>query len=93
MEHDPKRSVQAMTDQPPIRLTPELRVAVERAATFRGMSADTYVSEVLSIAARLDAELAADLKEAEDDIAAGRVCTQKEVEAKFNVRREQRSAA
>ena len=82
-----------MTEMGTLVLDAELVAAVEAAATFRGMSPSEYVREIVTLASRLDAELAADLKEAEDDIAAGRFYTQEQVEAMFNVRREQRNAA
>ena len=82
-----------MSEQQPLRLTPELIGAVTAAAAFRGMSPGQYVQEVVAVATRLDAELAADLKEADEDFESGRFYTQEQVEAMFNVQREQRSAA
>ena len=76
-----------------IELAPALSAAVETAAAWRGMSFEEYVRAVVATAAHLDAELAADIKEGEDDLAAGRFYTQEQMEDMFNVRREQRRAA
>ena len=76
-----------------VELSAALAATVAAAAEWRGMSIEQYVQAVVTRAARLDAELAADIKEGEDDLAAGRSYTQEEVEAMFNVRREQRRAA
>lgn len=77
----------------PFHLETDVSAAVAKAAAFRGMSPAQYVQDVVTIATKLDVELAASLKEAEDDFAAGRFYTQEEVEAMFSVRREQRSVA
>ena len=82
-----------MEDAPSVTLTPELAGAVDAAAAWRGMTVEQYIREVVAVAARLDAELAADLREGEDDLAAGRFYTQEEVEAMFAVKRERRRAA
>ena len=76
-----------------LELSRELADAVATAAAWRGITPDRYAHEVLDRATRLDAELAAAIKEGEDDLAAGRFLTQEEVEAKFGVRRDQRQAA
>ena len=82
-----------MSSFPVLHLKPELADTVIAAARFRGMSVERYVEEVVSIAAKLDADLAADLLEADEDLAAGRFYTQEQVEARFGVKREQRNAA
>lgn len=76
-----------------VELASDLAAAATAAAAWRGMTLDRYVREVLTTAARLDAELAANIKEGEDDFAAGRSYSQAEVEAMFGVHREQRDAA
>ena len=82
-----------MTEAQSVQLDPALADAVAAAAAWRGVSLEDYVRQVVAIASRLDAKLAADLKEAEDDLHAGRFYTQEQVEAMFNVRRDQRDAA
>lgn len=82
-----------MTASAPIHLKPELLETVGTAAKFRGMSVERYVDEVLSTAAKLDADMAADLREADEDFAAGRFHSQEEVEKMFGVQREHRDAA
>ena len=82
-----------MADMLSMNLAGELAAAVNAAAAWRGISPEQYVREVVATATRLDAELAADIKEGEDDLAAGRFYTQEEVEAMFNVQREGRRAA
>lgn len=82
-----------MNEAQSVQLDPALADAVASAAAWRGLSIEQYVREVVGIASRLDAKLAADLKEAEDDLDAGRFYTQEQVEAMFSVRRDQRDAA
>ena len=82
-----------MTTVRSVDLPAELAATIASAAAWRGMTVEQYVSAVLTRAARLDAELAADIKQGEDDLAAGRSHSQAEVEAMFGVRREQRRAA
>ena len=82
-----------MTEAQSVQLDPALADAVAAAAAWRGVSLEDYVRQVVAIASRLDAKLAADLKEAEDDLDAGRFYAQEQVEAMFNVRRDQRDAA
>ena len=76
-----------------LELSRELAEAVATAAAWRGMTPDCYVREVLARATGLDAELAAAIKEGEDDLAAGRLHTQEELATKFGVRRDRRQAA
>ena len=76
-----------------VDLSPTLAAAAETAAAWRGLTVEQYVRKVVTAAARLDAELAADIKVGEEDIAAGRVYTQDQIEEIFNVRREHRRAA
>ncbi len=82
-----------MEDARSITLTPEIAGAVNAAAAWRGMTVEQYVRKVVAVAAQLDAELAADIKDGEDDLAGGRFYTQEEVEAMFAVKRERRRAA
>ena len=89
--HQP--SIVAKTDPRSVRFDSALADAVASAAAWRGLTLEEYVRQVVAIASRLDAKLAADLKEAEDDLDAGRFYTQEQVEAMFKVRRDQRDAA
>ena len=89
----PARSVPGMGDTVAIRVSAEAAAAASSAAAWRGISLEQYVDRAVAHVARQDAELAAALKEAEDDIAAGRVHTQQEVEIMFGVERERRDAA
>ena len=82
-----------MTEAATLQLDPELTASVQAAANWRGMSLQEFALAAISEAVRSDAELAALIKEGEDDIAAGRVFTQEEVEAMFGVNRERRDAA
>ena len=82
-----------MNDARSVQLDSTLADAAASAAAWRGVSLEQYVREVVAIASRLDAKLAADLRDADDDLNAGRFYTQEQVEAMFNVRRDQRDAA
>ena len=89
----PERSLLAMGETLAIHVSADVAAAANSAATWRGMSLETYVEKAVAHIARQDAELAAALREAEDDLAAGRVHTQQEVESMFGVERERRDAA
>ena len=82
-----------MTDAITLRLDSELTASVGAAADWRGVSLQEFALAAIADAVRSDAELAVLIKEGEDDIAAGRVYTQEEVEAMFGVDRERRDAA
>lgn len=74
-----------MGDAQPITLPAELAGAVRTVAEWRGMSPERYVQEVVAMAARLDAELAAEITAGEGDLSSGRSYTQQEIETMFGV--------
>ncbi len=69
-----------------INLDAESLASLKEAAAWREMSIDAYVKSVVETATRMDVELAAFVQEGLDDIDAGRVYTQEQVEAWFEAR-------
>ena len=67
-------------------LDTESLASLKAAAAWRDMSVDDYVKSVVETATRKDGELAALVQEGLDDIDAGRVYTQEQVEARFEAR-------
>ncbi len=69
-----------------IDLDAETLASLQAASVWRGMSVTDYVKSVVETATRKDGELAALVQKGLDDIDAGRVYTQEQVEAWFEAR-------